>query len=54
MDRPFTRCSVTRLGDFRQFCVTNFRTKVAQIFGDIMGDFQSKHRYGWLCLVERL
>ena len=32
--------SVTRLGDFLKFLVTNFLTKVAQIFGDYLGYFE--------------
>ena len=28
--------SVTRLGDFSKFLVTDFNTKVAQIFGDFL------------------
>ena len=31
--------SVTRLGEFFKFLVTNFYTKVAKIFGDIFGLF---------------
>ena len=33
--------SVTKLDDFKKFLPTNFHTKVAQIFGDIFGYFES-------------
>ena len=36
--------SVTRLGEFWNFLVTNFITKVAQMFGDILGSCEN-HRF---------
>ena len=43
---PFSKLGVsgTRLGDFRKFLVTNFLTKVAQIFGDFLG-FVERHHF---------
>ena len=35
--------SVTRLGDFVNFMVTNFATKVAQMFGDFWDSFENHH-----------
>ena len=32
--------SVTRLGDFWKFLVTNFITRVAKMFGDLLGYFE--------------
>ena len=39
-ERVKERDIVTRLGDFLKFLVTNFLTKVAQIFGDYLGYFE--------------
>ena len=34
---------MTRLGDFWNFLVTNFITKVAQMFGDFLGSCENYH-----------
>ena len=42
--------SVTRLGDFRKFLVTNYPTKVAQMYGDfwaILENITSKQKLLW-------
>ena len=35
--------SVTRLGDFWKFLVTNFITKVAKVLGDFLGFLERQH-----------
>ena len=36
----FVGPSVTKLGDFLMFLATNFNTKIAKIFGDLIGCFE--------------
>ena len=37
------RCSVTRFGDFWKFFATNVTLKLAQIFGNFLGNFEVSH-----------
>ena len=37
------KCSVTRLGYFWEVLVTNFTEKVANMFGNVLGDFEKCH-----------
>ena len=41
--------SVTRLGEFSKFLTTNFFTKVAQIFGNNLGNFTVYHIFRKSC-----
>ena len=41
--KKFTVISVTRLGNFWKVSVTNFLSKVAQIFGDFLCNLENRH-----------
>ena len=41
----FNSVSVTRFGDFLQFLATKFLTKVAQMIGNFLGNFEKPQFY---------
>ena len=47
-------CSVTKLGDFWKFLVTNLLAKVAQIFGDLLCYFERHHLFSKNCRISFL
>ena len=42
-NQTWSTVSVTILGDFWKFLMTNFETKVAQVIGDFLGGFENNN-----------